>query len=105
ELLALQPDVIVAQSTPVTAAFQRESDAIPIVFIFVNDPIGSGFAASLARPGGNLTGFTLFEAGVAGKWLAMLKEIAPHLRRAAFLINPNTTSFAHYMREVEALPR
>jgi putative ABC transport system substrate-binding protein len=105
ELLALQPDVIVAQSTPVTAAFQRESDAIPIVFIFVNDPIGSGFAASLARPGGNLTGFSLFEAGVAGKWLAMLKEIAPHMRRAALLINPNTTSFAHYLREVEALAR
>ena len=66
ELVDLQPDVIVAQSTPITAAFQRETRVIPIVFVFVNDPIGSGFIASLARPGGNLTGLTLFEASLAG---------------------------------------
>jgi putative ABC transport system substrate-binding protein len=103
ELVALQPDVILAQSTPVTAAFQRETRAIPIVFVFVNDPIGSGFIANLAQPDGNLTGLTLFEAAVAGKWLLMLKEIAPHLSRAGFVFNPKTTSFAHYLREAEAM--
>jgi putative ABC transport system substrate-binding protein len=105
ELLTLEPDVILAVSTPVTAAFQRETRTIPIVFIFVNDPIGSGFVASLARPGGNLTGFMLFEPAVAGKWLQMLKEIAPHVVRAAFIINPKTTSFAHYLHEAEVLAR
>jgi putative tryptophan/tyrosine transport system substrate-binding protein len=101
QLIALRPDVIVAQSTPVTAAFQQEGGAIPVVFIYVNDPIGSGFVASLARPAGNLTGFMLFESAVAGKWLAMLKEIAPRVERAAFLINPKTSSFANYLREAE----
>jgi len=103
ELVALQPDLILAQSTPVTAAFQRETRAIPIVFVFVNDPIGSGFIANLARPGGNITGLTLFEAAVAGKWLSMLKEIAPRLSRAGFVFNPKTTSFAHYLSEAEAI--
>jgi putative ABC transport system substrate-binding protein len=73
------------------------------VFVFVNDPIGSGFIANLAQPDGNLTGLTLFEAAVAGKWLLMLKEIAPHLSRAGFVFNPKTTSFAHYLREAEAM--
>jgi putative tryptophan/tyrosine transport system substrate-binding protein len=103
EIVALRPDVILAQSTPITAAFQRETRAIPIVFVFVNDPIGSGFIANLARPGGNLTGLTLFEAGIAGKWLSMLKEIAPRLSRAGFMFNPKTTSFAHYVPDTEAL--
>ena len=101
ELIVLRPDVILAQSTPVTAAFQRETNAIPIVFVNVADPIGSGFIASLARPGGNLTGLMLFEASVAGKWLAMLKEIAPGLSRAAVIHNPKITLF--YLRAVEAL--
>jgi putative ABC transport system substrate-binding protein len=101
ELVDLQPDVIVAQSTPITAAFQRETRVIPIVFVFVNDPIGSGFIASLARPGGNLTGLTLFEASLAGKWLSMLKEIAPHLACAGFVFNPKTTSFADYLRDTK----
>jgi len=103
ELLALQPDVILAQSTPIAAAFQRETHVVPIVFVFVNDPIGSGFVTSLARPGGNLTGLTLFEAGIAGKWLSMLKEIASHLAHAGFMFNPNTTSFAHYVPDTEAM--
>jgi putative ABC transport system substrate-binding protein len=103
ELVALQPEVILAQSTPVTAAFQRETRVIPIVFVFVNDPIGSGLIASLARPGGNLTGLTLFEASVAGKWLSMLKEIAPGLARAGFVFNPKTTSFADYLRDAKAM--
>jgi putative ABC transport system substrate-binding protein len=103
ELVTLQPDVILAQSTPITAALQRESHAIPIVFVTVSDPIGSGFISNLARPGGNLTGLTLFEASISGKWLAMLKEIAPHLARVAFVINPKTSSFGHYQRQAEAM--
>ena len=88
ELLALSPDVIVAQSTALTAAFRRGSRNVPIVFIAVGDPIGSGFIASLARPGGNLTGLTLYDGGVAGKWLEMLKEIDLRVTRAAFIIKP-----------------
>ena len=88
ELIALQPDVILAQGTPAVAALQRESRAIPIVFVGIIDPIGSGFVASMPQPGGNITGLMLFEASVTGKWLAMLKEIAPRLERAAFVVNP-----------------
>ena len=101
ELITLQPDVIFAQSTPITLAFQRETRVIPIVFVFVTDPIGSGFIANLARPGGNLTGLTLFEASIAGKWLGMLKEIAPGLARAGLVFNPKTTSFADYVRDTK----
>jgi putative tryptophan/tyrosine transport system substrate-binding protein len=104
ELIALQPDVILAQSTPVVAALQRESRTIPIVFAAVADPIGSGFVASLPRPGGNITGLMLFEASVTGKWLAMLKEIAPRLERAAFVVNPKTAPFYNfYLRAAESL--
>ena len=76
ELVALQPDVILAQSTPATIAVQAESRTIPIVFAGLADPIGLGLVASLPRPGGNLTGLLLYEEGITGKWLAMLKEIA-----------------------------
>jgi putative tryptophan/tyrosine transport system substrate-binding protein len=104
ELIALQPDVILAQSTPVVAALQRESRAIPIVFVGIADPIGSGFVASLPRPGGNVTGLMLYEASVTGKWLAMLKEIAPRLERAAFVFNPKTAPFYnYYLRAAESL--
>jgi len=96
ELVALQPDVIFAHSTPVTAALQRESRTIPIVFASVTDPVGSGFVASLPRPGGNITGVMQYEASVTGKWLAMLKEIAPSLVRAAFVANPKTAPFYNY---------
>jgi putative tryptophan/tyrosine transport system substrate-binding protein len=85
ELVALQPDVILAQSTPATAALKPETSTIPIVFAGVADPIGSGFVASLSRPSGNLTGLLQYEEGITGKWLAMLKEIAPNLTRAALL--------------------
>jgi putative tryptophan/tyrosine transport system substrate-binding protein len=104
ELVALQPDVILAHSTPVTAALQRESRTIPIVFAVVADPLGSGFVASLPRPGGNITGVMQYEASVTGKWLAMLKEIAPSLVRAAFVANPKTATFYDfYLRAGKAL--
>src|SRR5215467_12872956 len=105
ELIALQPDVILAQATPVVAALQRESSAIPIVFAGVADLIGSGFVPSLPRPGGNITGVMLYEASVTGKWLAMLKEIAPNLVRAAFVANPKTATFYDsYVQAAEAAP-
>ena len=94
ELVAQQPDLILAHNTPVTAALLRETRTIPIVFATVSDPVGSGFVASMPRPGGNATGFTNIEVSTAGKWLELLKEIAPHVSRAAFLFNPATASYA-----------
>src|SRR5215470_6894906 len=88
DLVALKPEVIVAPSDTVAAAFQRETRAIPIVFVGAIDPVGAGLVASLARPGGNLTGTLLNEEGIAGEWLAMLKEMAPQLARVAVLFNP-----------------
>src|SRR4029079_10819664 len=79
ELVALQPEVLFAQSRPVAAVSQKETRTTPIVLNFVIDPVGAGFVASLPRPGGNLTGFMVFEPSVIGKWLAMLKEIAPKI--------------------------
>ena len=103
ELVALKPDVILAQSTSVAATLQQETRAIPIVFVNVSDPIGSGFIASLARPGGNLTGLQLYEEGIIGKWLAMLKEIAPNLARAALIANPKTTPFEYFQRSAQSI--
>jgi putative ABC transport system substrate-binding protein len=102
ELVALQPDAIFAHSTPVTVALQRETRTIPIVFVNASDPLGSGFVASLARPGGNLTGLLLYEEGITGKWLAMLKEIAPGLTRAAFVSNPKITTHDYYLSAAKA---
>ncbi len=102
ELIASQPDVILAQSTEIVTALQQETRAIPIVFVNVSDPIGAGFVASLARPGGNLTGVLLYEAGIVGKWLALLKEIAPRLARAAVLGNPQTTVYDYFLRAAGA---
>jgi putative ABC transport system substrate-binding protein len=90
ELVGLQSDVILANSTPVTAALQGETRTIPIVFAPTSDPVGSGFGVSLGRPGGNITGFINMEAGMAGKWLELLTEIAPRVRRAAIMFNPDT---------------
>jgi ABC-type uncharacterized transport system substrate-binding protein len=85
ELVALAPDVIVAVTSVVVAALQRETRSVPIVFVNAIDPVGAGSVKSLARPGGNTTGFTIFEYGLSPKWLALLKEIAPHVTRAAVL--------------------
>jgi len=102
ELVALQPDVIVSQATPPTSALQRETHTIPVVFATVADPVGAGFVDSLARPGRNLTGVLLFEASITGKWLAMLKEIAPSLARAALVLNPKTAVYYQfYLRAAE----
>ena len=88
ELVALEPDVILASSTSSVAALQRITRSVPIVFAAVIDPVGAGFVASLARPGGNTTGFSAFEYSLSGKWLELLKEMAPNLRRAAVLRDP-----------------
>jgi putative ABC transport system substrate-binding protein len=90
ELVLLQPDVIVSNTTPVTAALQRETRTIPIVFIVVSDPVSAGFVANLPRPGGNITGFINLEATMASKWLELLTEIIPGVKRAAILFNPDT---------------
>jgi putative ABC transport system substrate-binding protein len=93
ELITLQPDLIVANNTPTTAAVMQQTSTIPIIFAVVADPVGSGFVESLARPGGNVTGFTLTEPTMTSKWLELLKEIAPHVTRVAFLFNPATTPY------------
>jgi putative tryptophan/tyrosine transport system substrate-binding protein len=98
ELVALRPEVIFAQSTPVTAALQKATQTVPIVFTFVIDPIGAGFVASIPRPGGNITGFMVFEPSIIGKWLEMLKEIAPQTKRAALLGNPKTAAYYDYLQ-------
>ena len=90
ELVALKPDVVLANTTPVTAALQRETADIPIVFVIVSDPVGAGFVANLARPGGNITGFINFEDSMGGKWLELLKQIAPAVKRAGIMFNPDT---------------
>jgi putative tryptophan/tyrosine transport system substrate-binding protein len=90
ELLAGPPDVILAVSTPATAALHRETSIVPIVFAPVSDPVGAGFVTSVARPGGNITGFMNTDASLGGKWLGLLKEIAPGIKRAGILFNPDT---------------
>ena len=96
ELVQLNPDALVTISTPATAALQAETRTIPIVFAWVSDPIGSGFVSSLAHPGGNITGFLNIEASVVGKWLTLMREIAPQVSRIGFLYNPQTAPYARY---------
>ena len=105
ELVAPQPDVIFAVTTPAVAALLRETRTLPIVFAQVSDPVGSGFVASLARPGGNVTGFTNIniESSIGGKWLELVKQVAPAVRRVAIIYNPATSPFAnYYLRPFEA---
>jgi len=92
-LIALEPDIIVAHGTPAVRALRKQTRSIPIVFVQVTDPLGSGFVASYAQPGGNITGFTTYEPSMVGKWAEMLKEIAPHISRVAFLFNPETAPY------------
>jgi putative ABC transport system substrate-binding protein len=102
ELVELQPDVILARSTPATAVLKAETRTIPIVFTTVSDPIGSGFVANLAHPGGNITGFTNFESSISGKWLGLLKEIAPRITQVGAMYNPETAPYApYYVRPFE----
>jgi putative ABC transport system substrate-binding protein len=107
ELVGLQPDIIVVTgSTLATVALQRETRTIPIVFANVGDPVYSGIVARLDRPGGNVTGFAIFEDSLAGKWLELLSEIAPGLKRAAIIFNPDTSLFvARYMPSFETAVR
>jgi putative ABC transport system substrate-binding protein len=103
ELVRLKPDVLLARSTPTTAALKRETGSIPIVFVNVTEPEQQGFVQSLARPGGNITGFTNFESMIGGKWLQLLKEVEPRLARVAVMFNPQTAPFAElFLRSVQA---
>ena len=97
ELVAMQPEVIFAVSRPITTALQKETHTIPIVFTYVIDPVGAGFIASFRHPGGNLTGLIAYEPSTVGKWLGMLKEVAPQTVRAAILGNPKTAVYFDYL--------
>jgi putative ABC transport system substrate-binding protein len=107
ELVDLQPDVIMTSSTPLTAELQRETRTIPIVFAGVSDPVGDGLVTSVARPGGNITGFINIEAGMAGKWLELLTEIAPSVKRVAIMFNPEAAPAggSYYSTVFEAAAR
>ena len=96
ELVAPVPDVILASASPSVAALQRVTHSVPIVFANVADPVGAGFVASLARPGGNTTGFTVFEYSISGKWFELLKELAPNLTRVAVLRQPSLASIGQF---------
>src|SRR5690349_21329213 len=91
ELVATRPDLIVTNGTPATLAVLVETRTLPIVFFGVADPVGNGIVSNLTRPGGNVTGFTTFESSLAGKWVQLLKELDPQIRRVAILLNPETT--------------
>jgi putative ABC transport system substrate-binding protein len=106
ELVGLQPDIIVTQgTTPGAVAVQRETRTIPIVFANVGDPVASGIVARLDRPSGNITGFAILEASLGGKWLELLSEIAPGLKRAAIMFNPDTSPASAYMPSLETAAR
>jgi putative ABC transport system substrate-binding protein len=106
ELVDLKPDLLVGQSTPVVAAFKSETATIPIVFVQVSDPVGSGFVSSLSHPGGNITGFINFESSLSGKWIELLKEIVPRLTGAALMFNPDTAPyFNYYLQPFQAAAR
>jgi putative ABC transport system substrate-binding protein len=96
ELVTLQPDLILSNTTPTTAALLQQTRTIPIVFAMVADPVGSGFVASFPRPGGNVTGFAVTEGSLGGKWVELLKEIAPRVARVAMLFNPAVATYAEF---------
>jgi putative ABC transport system substrate-binding protein len=105
ELVGLQPDIIVTSGTPATVAVQRETRTIPIVFANLGDPVASGIVTRLDRPSGNITGFANLEASLGGKWLELLSEIAPGLKRAAIMFNPNTAPVSVFMPSFETAAR
>jgi putative ABC transport system substrate-binding protein len=106
ELVGLAPDLIVGATTQVVAALQRETKTIPIVFVVVSDPVGSGFVASLPRPGGNITGFINLESSLSGKWIETLKDILPRIARAVLMYNPETAPyFDYYLQPFDAAAR
>jgi putative ABC transport system substrate-binding protein len=105
ELVGLQPDIILTGGTAATAAVRRETRTIPIVFANVADPVASGIVARLNQPGGNITGFANYEASLAGKWLELLSEIAPRLKRVAIMFNPDTAPVSAYMSSLETAAR
>jgi putative ABC transport system substrate-binding protein len=96
ELIALQPDLILSNDTPTTATLLQQTRTVPIVFATVADPVGSGFVASFARPGGNATGFAVYEPSLGGKWLELLKETVPDVAKVVVIFNPATAPFAEY---------
>jgi putative tryptophan/tyrosine transport system substrate-binding protein len=104
ELVRLSPEVLLAVTTPATAALQKETQTIPIVFAIVSDPVGSGFVKSLAHPGGNATGWTPYTPALGSKWLEILKEIAPNVRRVGILFNPATAPYvtAYFIPDLKA---
>jgi putative ABC transport system substrate-binding protein len=104
-LVGLKPDIILASSTPATFAVQRETRTIPIVFANVGDPVASGIVPRLDRPGGNVTGFATEEASLGGKWLELLSEIAPGLKRVAIMFNPDTAPVSSFMPSFETAAR
>jgi putative ABC transport system substrate-binding protein len=103
ELISLAPDVIVAHGTPALSALHRATRTIPVVFVSVIDPVGAGYVQSLPLPGGNITGFSTFEPEIGGKWLELLKEIAPGLKRVAGVSDPTFRGFAGMWRAIEAM--
>ena len=102
ELIGMTPDLILPSTNQVTAILRQETRSIPIVFAFVGDPVGSGFVASLARPGGNVTGFANFDNTIGGKWLELLREIAPRVERVGFIFNPDAPPNVGMLRAAEA---
>ena len=105
ELVTLSPDVIVAYTTPAVAALQPATRTVPIVFVQVADPVTAGFVASLAKPGGNITGFTPFEYSIGAKWLELLKEIAPHVTRVGVIRDPTSTSSIGQFAAIQSATR
>jgi putative ABC transport system substrate-binding protein len=105
ELVGLQPDIVLANGTPAAAVLQRETQTIPIVFVNVSDPVVSGIVTALNQPGGNITGFALYEAPLGSKWLELLLEIAPGLKRVAIMFNPDSAPVSVYMPSFETAAR
>jgi len=103
ELLALSPDVIVTSGASTLAPFLRVTRTVPLVFVMVVDPVGAGFVTSLSRPGGNATGFTVFEYGISGKWLELLKQIAPNVTRAAIMRDPSISAGTGQFGAIQAV--